>query len=116
MLTDERRAEFHEAVATHHLKTDGAKSDRPLRIVAILLMLGGVVGTFVAYNASLAQDDLRDIASSQILALAFLTLTVIGGALYVAGAVARVLRLWLLRQLVESQERADQLLKALTKG
>ena len=113
MLTDERRAEFHAAVATHHLKTDGAKSDRPLQILAILLMLGGVIGTLVAYNASLAQGDLRDIASSQILALVFLTLAVIGGALYVAGAVARVLRLWLLRQLVESQERADQLLEAL---
>ena len=113
MLTDERRAEFHEAVATHHLKTDGAKSDRPIRIVAILLMLGGVIGTFVAYNASLAQDDLRDIASSQILALGFLTLAVIGSALYIASVVARVLRLWLLRQLVESQDRADELLQAL---
>lgn len=113
MLTDERRSEFHEAVATHHLKTDAARSDKPLRILGVLLMVAGAIGTFVAYNASLAFDDLRDVASSQILALAFLSLAVIGSALYIAGAVARVLRLWLLRQLVESQDRADELLQAL---
>ncbi|MEV7431786.1 hypothetical protein AB0N29_19395 [Nocardioides sp. NPDC092400] len=113
MLTEERRAEFHQQVADHKLKADGSKSDRPLRIIGILLMLGGVVGAFVSYNASLAQSDLRDITSSQILAISCFTLVVVGAALYVATAVARVLRLWLLRQLVEGQNQADQITTAL---
>lgn len=113
MLTEERRAEFHEAVATHHLKTDSARSDRPVRITGILLMLTGVAGAFVAYQSSLSQDDPRDIGSSQILALAFVACTVLGAALYLAASIARVLRLWLLRQLVESQARADELVAAL---
>ena len=42
-----------------------------------------------------------------------LAITVVGTGLYVVGALARVLRLWLLRQLVESQDRMDQLTEAL---
>lgn len=113
MITEERRAEFHQQVADHRLKTDGSKSDRPVRILGILLMVGGVVGTFVSYNASLAQSDTRDITSSLILAVMFLALSVVGAALYVAGAVTKVLRLWLLRQLVEGQAHADQISAAL---
>lgn len=113
MLTEERRAEFHQQVADHKLKVDGGKSDRPVRVIGILLMVGGVVGAFVAYNASLAQSDTRDITSSLILAVACVGLTVVGAAMYVATAVSKVLRLWLLRQLVEGQNQADQLAAAL---
>ena len=115
MLTEERRDQFKQDVADMKLKTDQVKGDGKARIVGILLMLVGVVGAFIAYNNSLAQDDLRNIGSFQILATAFLALTVVGGALYLAGAVARVLRLWLLRQLVEGQQHTDQIAAALTR-
>ena len=113
MLTEERRAEFHQQVADHKLKADGAKSDRPVRVIGILMMVGGLIGAFVAYNASLAQSDTRDITSSLILAVACLGLTIIGAAMYVATAVTKVLRLWLLRQLVEGQAQVDQIAAAL---
>lgn len=113
MITEERRAEFHQQVSEHKLKADGSKSDRPVRIIGILLMIGGVVGAFVAYNASMSQSDTRDITSSLILAVACLGLTVIGSAMYVATAVTKVLRLWLLRQLVEGQNQTDQIAAAL---
>lgn len=113
MLADIRRAEFHGAVAAHGLKTGSAKSDRPVRVIGALLMIAGVVGAFVAYSGSLSQNDLRDIGSSQILAIAFATVTVVGAGLYLAAAIAQVLRLWLLRQLVESQARTGRLTTAL---
>ena len=113
MLTEERRAEFHQQVADQRLKADGSKSDRPVRIIGVLLMIGGAIGAFVAYNASLAQSDSRDIISSLILAVACVALVVIGAALYVVAALARVLRLWLLRQLVEGQAQTDQIDAAL---
>ncbi|TDC71727.1 hypothetical protein E1200_01440 [Actinomadura sp. GC306] len=113
MTTDTRRAEFHEAVAAHRLKTGSARSDRPLRVAGVLLMLIGVAGAFVAYNASLSQDDLRDIASSQVLATAFAAVSIAGAGLYIAAALAQVLRIWLLRQLIEGQARTDQLAEAL---
>ena len=40
-------------------------------------------------------------------------MVVVGAAMYVATAVSKVLRLWLLRQLVESQSQADQIAAAL---
>lgn len=113
MLTEERRDQFKADVTSMKLKTDESKGDAKTRIVGLVLMVVGLVGAFVAYNTSLAHDDLRDIASAQILATAFVALTVVGGAVYLAGAVARVLRLWLLRQLLESQAQTDQLSAAL---
>jgi hypothetical protein len=112
MLTEERRTEFHEAIASHKLSTDSARTDRPLLIVGVLLMVAGAAGAFVEYSASLSQSDARDIASSQILAIAFGVLTVVGAALYIGAAISRVLRVWLLRQLVESQARTEQLARA----
>lgn len=104
---------FESAVADRKLRSGGASADRVLRILGVVLLVLGVVGTFMAYNNSLKVDDSRDIASNQILAVAFLAITVAGAALFVVGGIAAVLRLWLLRQLVESQERADQLTAAL---
>ncbi len=51
-LTEERRAEFHREVADHKLKADGSKSDGPVRVIGILLMIGGAISAFAAYNAS----------------------------------------------------------------
>jgi hypothetical protein len=113
--TPSRAEAFEAAVADRKLKGTGAAADRGLRVLGVVLLVLGVVGTFLAYNNSLNVDDSRDIASNQILAVAFLALTVVGSALYVVGGVAAVLRLWLLRQLVESQARTDQLAEALTK-
>ncbi|WP_182909823.1 hypothetical protein [Microbispora sp. H13382] len=113
MLTEERRERFMSDVARMKLKTDGSKHDGTVRVIGVLLMIAGVVGGLIAYNNSLTQDDLRDIASFQILATACAAVTVSGAALYLAAAVARVLRLWLLRQLVEGQAHTDQIAAAL---
>ena len=61
---------------------------------------------------SLHQSDQRNIASEQILAIGFLSVTVVGAALFLVGSVARVLRVWLLRQLYEGQAHVDQLTAA----
>lgn len=113
MLTEQRRDQFKAEVEQVKLKGDSASSDGRTKVIGLVLMVVGVVGAFLAYNVSLSQDDLRDTTSSQILATAFLALTVVGAAVYVAAAVARVLRLWLLRQLMDGQAHADQITAAL---
>jgi hypothetical protein len=65
---------------------------------------------------SLSKSDYRDIASEQILAIAFVGLALLGAALYIAAAVASTLRLWLLRQLYEGQQHAEQLAEAVRGG
>jgi len=104
---------FAQAVADQKLKADGASRDGLARVAGLVLMVVGVVGSFAAWQNSMGLSDSRDIASSQIMAVAFVGVTVLGAGLYVAGAIARVLRLWLLRQLVESQDRTDQLVELL---
>ncbi|OLT31681.1 hypothetical protein BJF79_00280 [Actinomadura sp. CNU-125] len=113
MLTEERREQFKEDVSRQKLKTDGSRNDGALRIVGALLMLTGVIGVFVTYNVSLQQDDIRNVGSLQTLATGFVAVTVMGAALYLGAVLARVLRLWLLRQLMESQAQADRLTAAL---
>jgi hypothetical protein len=113
VLTEQRRDQFKADVEQVKLKGDSAGSDGRSRAIGLLLMTVGVVGAFLSYNVSLSQDDLRDTGSSQVLALAFVALTVAGAAVYLAASIARVLRLWLLRQLMDGQAHADQITAAL---
>ena len=108
-----RSEAFSAAVSERKLKTDGSSSDRVARTLGIVLMVLGILATVLAWQNSRSLDDARDIQSNEILAILGLAVTVVGTGLYVVGALARVLRLWLLRQLVESQDRMDQLAEAL---
>lgn len=111
--SSDRSVAFAAAVSESKLNAPNATADKLGRTLGIVFMSLGVVGAFVAYNSSRSLDDDRDIASYQILAIMFLAFTVVGASIYLAGSIAKVLRLWLLRQLVESQDRADQLTEAL---
>lgn len=113
MLIEKRREQFSADVKELKLKSRGARSDGLWRVIGVLCMLVGVVAAFLVYEVSLSKSDTRDLASLQILAIGFLALTVLGAALYLAGAIASVLRLWLLRQLYESQQQSEQLAEAL---
>ncbi|WP_106399314.1 hypothetical protein [Actinocorallia populi] len=114
--SEERRAKFAEDVAGQKVGAGNASAaDGRFRIIGLVVMILGVVGTFVSYSNSLALDDNRDIASTQILAVAFLAVTLLGAALYVAAAVTRVLRLWLMRQLAESQAHTEAVTEALSR-
>jgi len=111
--SSDRSAAVAAAVSESKLSAPNATADKLGRTLGIVFMSLGVIGAFVAYNSTRSLDDPRDIASYQILAIVFLAFTVVGAAIYLAGSVAKVLRLWLLRQLVESQDRMDQLTEAL---
>ncbi|MCZ2528208.1 hypothetical protein [Streptomyces sp. HB2AG] len=110
---EERRERFTTDVSALRLRTGRSRRDGVLRGLGALLMAAGVVTALVAYAGSLAQEDLRDIASSQVLATAMLALAVTGAALYLAAAVTAVLRLSLLRLLYDGREQTDRLTAAL---
>jgi len=112
MLAEERREQFKADVAQMKLKTGSSQRDVALLVVGVVLMLVGAVAAFLLYESSLSASDPRNIASKEIAAVAFLAVTVVGAALFVAASVARVLRLWLLRQLYEGQAHVDQLAAA----
>lgn len=112
MTAEQRREQFKTDVAELKLKTSGSRRDGLVQGLGILGMVVGVIAAFVCYSMSLSQSSV-DVLSTQVLALAFIAVTVLGAALYLAGALAKVLRLWLLRQLYEGQAHVDQLAAAL---
>jgi hypothetical protein len=91
----------------------GAGRDGLWLAVGLVAMVTGVVGALVAYNLSLGKSDPRDISSLGILAVAMLALAVAGAAVFLRYSLARFLRFWLLRQLVEGQDHIDQVVDAL---
>jgi hypothetical protein len=109
MLAEERRDQFKADVAQMKLKTGTSRFDTLMMGVGGVAMLVGVVAAFLLYETSLSASDPRNIASKEVAAVAFLAVTVIGAALFLTGAIARVLRVWLLRQLFEAQAHVDQL-------
>jgi hypothetical protein len=88
--------------------------DRWGQVLGAVAMAVGVVVAFLAYQLSLGKDDPRDIDSLQILAICMLALAVAGGAVFLRYSLARFLRFWLLRQLLESQEHIDAVVGALS--
>jgi hypothetical protein len=87
--------------------------DNLYQTISIVLMVVGVVGGFVAYQASLGSDDPRDIQSLVVLGIMMLGLVVIGAAVFLRYSLAKFLRFWLLRQLYEGQAHVDELVTAL---
>jgi hypothetical protein len=111
---DEKRLDkFRADVADLNVKAGTSRGPRIWRIFGAVLMLAGFVVAIIVYVSSLSQSDPRNIQSSIILALAFVAVTIIGAALYIAATIAGTLRLWLLRQLYEGQAHTDQIAAAL---
>jgi uncharacterized membrane protein len=113
MSANNRIDQFRADVSEMKLKTGTAERDLALMVVGAVLMAIGVVGAFVTYQASLNQDDARDVQSGVILAITLLAVAVAGAALFVRYSIARFLRLWLLRQLYEGQANTDRLVDAI---
>jgi hypothetical protein len=105
-----------ERLQSEAARLDIARSgsrDNLYQMAAVVLMIVGVVGGFIAYQASLGSDDPRDIQSLIVLAIMLLGLVVIGAAVFLRYSLAKFLRFWLLRQLYEGQAHVDGLIDAL---
>lgn len=111
---DERREQFKQDVAALGLGTATGGSGGIGRIVGLVLMVVGAAAAFVVYIASLGLSDLRDLLSYQLLSMGFVALTLIGAAVYIASVVAKVLRLWLVRQLLEGNAQTERIVEALS--
>src|SRR3954447_6203072 len=113
MLTENRIDQFKTDVAGMKVKTPGGRRDNLMQGAGALLMVVGVVAAYIVYQSSTNQSDARNIQSQIILSIFFLTLSVLGAALFVFASLARFLRVWLLRQVYESQEQVERVVTAL---
>jgi hypothetical protein len=115
MVTDNKIDEFRVAVAGLKLKTGRQRVDTVLQVVGAILMVGGFVAGLITYEVSLSQSSSLNLQSEQILAVVWVSVVVIGAALFVCGSLARFLRFWMLRQLYEGQDHVDRLVGSLAR-
>jgi hypothetical protein len=112
-MSDNRADQFKADMAEMKLKTGGASKDGPLQLVGVLAMVAGIVIAFGAYMSSTGQSDPRDVQSLIIMALGGVALSVAGAAIYLRCALAKFLRVWLLRQIMENRAQSDALAERL---
>jgi hypothetical protein len=108
-----------ERLQSEAARLDVARSgsrDGLFQTVAIVAMVVGVVGAFVAYQASLGSEDPRDIQSLIILAIMMLGLVIVGAVVFLRYSLAKFLRFWLLRQLYEGQAHVDEIVERMGPG
>ncbi len=104
--------QFKTEVAEMKLKTGNATRERAYGAVGLLLMVVGVVGAFSAYVSATNLTNALDLQETQVLAVAFAALTLLGLGLFLRFAIANFLRMWLLRQLYEGQANTQRIVDA----
>ena len=105
--------QFKTEVAEMKLKTGNATRERVYGVVGLLVMIVGVAGTFSAYVSATNLSNALDIQETQVLAMAFVALTLLGLGLFLRFAIANFLRMWLLRQLYEGQANTQRMVDAI---
>jgi hypothetical protein len=105
-----------ESEASRLNVTRSAGRDGAYQAAGAVAMVIGFVVALAAYQSSLGNDDPRDIQSLVILSIAMLIVAVAGAVVFLRYSLARFLRFWLLRQLLEGQAHIDQLVTALAPG
>ena len=113
MQTSTRIEQFKSDVSDMKLKTGTASRETGLLTLGIVLMVLGVVGAFLIYQSSLNENDPRNIQSDIIFAITSLAVTVAGAAVFVRYSIAKFMRIWLLRQLYETQANTDRIVDAI---
>jgi hypothetical protein len=101
--------QFKTEVTDLNLKTGNVGREK---LLGVLLMIAGIAGAFICYASSRNLGDARDIQGQIVFAVAFLTLSVAGAALFLRYSIAAFLRMWLLRQLYEGQANTDRIVEA----
>jgi hypothetical protein len=115
MKNPDRIESFKADIEDMKLKSSSQK-ERGLQLLAVLLMVGGVITGFSAYFSSTHQDDFRDQNELIILAIASLSLVLIGAVMFVRYSLAKFLRFWLLRQFYEGQDHIDRIVNAMVES
>ena len=105
--------QFKTEVAEMKLKTGNATRERVYGVVGLLVMIVGVAGTFSAYVSATNLSNALDLQETQVLAAAFVALTLLGLGLFLRFAIANFLRMWLLRQLYEGQANTQRMVDAI---
>src|SRR3954466_7350474 len=111
--TNERVERFKAEAAELNLKAGNTGREAQFQALGALLMLVGAIGAFIAYLGATGAAPTGDVMEMVGLGGAFLTMAVVGSALFLRYSLAKFMRFWLLRQLYEGQAHIDQVVEAI---
>jgi hypothetical protein len=109
----DRVEQFKTEIAEMKLPDPSSGRDRLLLRGGAVLMALGVIVAAVGYSLSHGTSNLLQQNDAQVVAIIGLTLSVVGGALFVRYSIAHFLRFWLARLSWEQQTQTDRLIEAL---
>ena len=104
-----RVEEFKAEIADMRLRDPATGRDRQLLRLGAVLLVVGVVLTVVAYFVSHGTTNPLSQRDAIILALAGVTVSIAGGALFLRYSLATFLRFWLARLIYEQQSQTDRI-------
>jgi uncharacterized membrane protein YidH (DUF202 family) len=104
--------QFKSDVTELNLKTGSAGRERGLAVLGVVLMIVGIIVSFLAYAAARNYEDARDIQTMIVVAVWMAGVIVFGAALFLRYSLAAFLRMWLLRNLYEGQANTDRIVEA----
>ena len=105
----QRLEEFKAEIAEMRLRDPATARDRHLLRLGVVLLAVGVVLTVVAYFMSHGTTNPLSQRDAIILALAGVTVSIAGGALFLRYSLATFLRFWLARLIYEQQTQTDRI-------
>jgi hypothetical protein len=112
----QRADEFRAEVAAMKLRDPASGLDRLLVRLGVLGLVSGPCFAVAAWFISHGTRNPLQQRDAIVAALLGLTLAVVGGALFVKGAVAGFLRFWMARLCYEQQAQADRISASLRYG
>ncbi|MCU1400710.1 MAG: putative integral rane protein [Acidimicrobiales bacterium] len=113
--SDDRITQFKSEIADLQVKTSGkASAEKITSIVGLVLMVAAIVIGIGSYRQAGQEDSTLDQNELIILALACVSMAIVGAALWIRNALVTFWRFWMLRSLYEGQAHLDQIVKAIT--
>jgi hypothetical protein len=112
----ERIDQFKAEIAELRISDPSTGRDQLATKAGLAAMAAGVVLPIVAYVLSHGTTNPLSQRDALVIALIGVSLAVVGGALYLKGALAGFLRFWLVRDLHERRAQTDRLLERLGAG
>ena len=112
--SDDRIEQFKSEIADLQVKTSGkASAEKAASAFGVFLMVAAILVGLGSYVQAGQEDNALDQNELIILALACISMAVVGAALWIRTALVKFWRFWMLRSLYEGQAHIDEVVKAI---
>ena len=109
-----RIEQFKNDIAELQVKTSGkASAEKAASSFGVFLMIAAIVIGIGSFVQAGQQDNALDQNELIVLALACISMAIVGAALWIRTALVRFWRFWMLRSLYEGQAHLDEVVQAI---